>query len=187
MSESFSNTNSSAYTTPAIQPAGTSTTQVAANNQAPAEQTTVPVGENNIAAVETSEDKKTNTAKTTGINFDTDNKTISSYYAQKYLSGLKYGKNFTYDPNSDVNYSLTNSVENPVALKDAFLRSFQRQADGRKHYNDRKSFEQSDNINYKYGTFYYLGNWIHTRTPIDENGNAIGLPEPMPQTQSVPA
>lgn len=182
MSESFSNTNSSAYSTPAIQPAGTNASQVVVNNQTPAGQTTVPVGEESKAETP----KKTSTVTTTGTEFDTNNKTVSSYYVQKYLAGLKYVKNFTYDPNSDVNYSLTNSVENPVALKNAFLRSFQRQADGRKQYNDRKSFEQAD-PNYRYGTFYYLGVWVHTRTLIDENGNAIGLPEPIPQAESVPA
>ena len=71
MSESFSNTNSSAYTAPAIQPAGTNASQVVANNQTPAGQTTVPVGEESNNVAETP--KKTSTVTTTGTEFDTNN------------------------------------------------------------------------------------------------------------------
>lgn len=175
MSEAFSNSNSSAYTTPVV-PAGTGTPQVAINNKAPAEQTTVPVGEGGNSVANTTIEKNI-----TQTHFDSETQPISSAYAHKYLSGLNKQPTFTYDENANVNYSLTNSLNDSQKLKNSFLDDFRTQAENRKAYTESQQlFASQDNQNYTYGRLFFQGNWINTRTPIDENGNATGLPEMLP-------
>ena len=174
MSESFNNTNPSAYSTPTAQPVGTSASQIAANNQPPAESKTVPIGEGGNSAVN----------NVPQVRFDSETQQISSTYAQKYLAKLNNQPTFTYDENANVNYSLTNSLNDPQKLKNSFLEDFRTQAANRKAYTAAQQlFASQDNQNntYTYGRLFFKGNWINTRTPIDENGNPTGLPEMLPE------
>ncbi len=113
--------------------------------------------------------------------FDTNNASIPTTYAQRYMSGINKTPTFQKNQNDD-EFSLTNSLGNSALLTLAFKNDFKRQAE------NRTSFEQSqkliatlDNQKFKYTQAYIQGCWQILRTPIDPNtGEAIGLPEMLP-------
>lgn len=171
MSESFNNTNPSAYSTPTAQPVGTSASQIAANNQPPAESKTVPVGEGGNSAVNVPQ-----------VRFDSETQQISATYAQKYLAKLNNNQpTFTYDEKANVNYSLTNSLNDPEKLKNSFLKDFGTQAANRKAYTAAQQLFARLDPNYKYALAPIGGHQMCIRIPVDKDGNPTGLPEMLPE------
>ena len=112
--------------------------------------------------------------------FDTNNTSIPTTYAQRYMSGINKTPTFQKNQNDD-EFSLTNSLGNSALLTLAFKNDFKRQAENRISFEQsRNLFATLDNKHFKYGRVYFNG-WINTRTPIDPNtGEAIGLPEMLP-------
>lgn len=113
--------------------------------------------------------------------FDTNNASIPTTYAQRYMSGINKTPTFQKNQNDD-EFSLTNSLGNSALLTLAFKNDFTTQAENRTSFEKSKNlFETLDNENFKYGRLFFQGSWINTRTPIDPaTGEAIGLPEMLP-------
>ena len=113
--------------------------------------------------------------------FDTNNASIPTTYAQRYMSGINKTPTFQKNQNDD-EFSLTNSLGNSALLTLAFKNDFTTQAENRTSFEKSKNlFETLDNENFKYGRLFFQGSWINTRTPIDPaTGEATGLPEMLP-------
>ena len=113
--------------------------------------------------------------------FDTNNASIPTPYAQRYMSGINKTPTFQKNQNDD-EFSLTNSLGNSALLTLAFKNDFTTQAENRTSFEKSKNlFETLDNENFKYGRLFFQGSWINTRTPIDPaTGEATGLPEMLP-------
>lgn len=113
--------------------------------------------------------------------FDTNNTSIPTTYAQRYMSGINKTPTFQKNQNDD-EFSLTNSLGNSALLTLAFKNDFTTQAENRTSFEKSKNlFETLDNENFKYGRLFFQGSWINTRTPIDPaTGEATGLPEMLP-------
>ena len=113
--------------------------------------------------------------------FDTNNASIPTTYAQRYMSGINKTPTFQKNQNDD-EFSLTNSLGNSALLTLAFKNDFTTQAENRTSFEKSKNlFETLDNENFKYGRLFFHGSWINTRTPIDPaTGEATGLPEMLP-------
>ena len=113
------------------------------------------------------------------VSFDTNNRSISTAYAESYIRPL-LGKTSSdiITKNGDI-YSLTNSLSNSNLLTLSFKNDFKTQAENRTSFDKaRNFFATQDNDNYTYGRVFFKGSWINTRTPIDPNTKeAIGLPE----------
>lgn len=113
--------------------------------------------------------------------FDTNNASIPTTYAQRYMSGINKTPTFQKNQNDD-EFSLTNSLGNSALLTLAFKNDFITQAENRTSFEKSKNlFATLDNENFKYGRLRFQCSWINTRTPIDPaTGEAIGLPEMLP-------
>ena len=113
------------------------------------------------------------------VSFDTNNRSISTAYAESYIRPL-LGKTSSdiITKNGDI-YSLTNSLNNSNLLTLSFKNDFKTQAENRTSFEKSNNlFATLDNQNFKYGRLFFQGSWINTRTPIDPNTKeAIGLPE----------
>lgn len=113
--------------------------------------------------------------------FDTNNTSIPTTYAQRYMSGINKTPTFQKNQNDD-EFSLTNSLGNSALLTLAFKNDFKTQAENRTSFEKSNNlFATLDNQNFKYGRLFFQGSWINTRTPIDPaTGEATGLPEMLP-------
>ena len=113
--------------------------------------------------------------------FDTNNASIPTIYAQRYLSGINKNPLFQENQNGD-KYYLVSSLKDSSALTLSFKNEFKRQAENRTSFDQARNFFATlDNKNFKYGRLFFQGNWINTRTPIDPaTGEATGLPEMLP-------
>ena len=113
--------------------------------------------------------------------FDTNNASIPTTYAQRYMSGINKTPTFQKNQNDD-EFSLTNSLGNSALLTLAFKNDFKTQAENRTSFEKSNNlFATLDNQNFKYGRLFFQGSWINTRTPIDPaTGEATGLPEMLP-------
>lgn len=121
--------------------------------------------------------QETNTPKT---GFDSDTKHISPAYIKTYMSGINKSTNYTENQNGD-GYNLTSSLNDTEGLRNSFKLDFLTQANNRKSYEEANNlFATLDNNGYKYGRLFFQGSWVNTRTPIDAEGNATGLPEMLP-------
>ncbi len=111
MSEAFSNSNPSAYSSPTVQPAGTGVASTPMKEQVPAGQTNVPIGEvSNTSA----------NGDTLQTHFDSETQPISPTYARKYLSGLNNQSPSTYYPDADADVCFGTSLNNPKILKGGY-------------------------------------------------------------------
>ena len=171
MSETFSNSNPSTYSTPVapVAPAGTGTTSTTPTVTQPSQEPktvdmTVP-GNSETTVQETPVVKE---------GFDSDKITLSNSYISKFMANINKATGGIENENGDI-LDAYHSVGDQEVLTGIFKRTIlHNQKDLNRYRESQNLFATLDNTNYTYSSHPILGN---IRTPIDENGKPIGLPE----------
>ena len=172
MSETFSNSNPSTYSTP-VAPAGTGTTQTTPTVTQPSKEATKTVDMTVPGNSETTA-QETPVVEENVKRFDSDNITLPNSYISKFMANINKATDGITNENGDIR-DLNHSVTDPQMLTESFKRSIlHNQKDKNYFLTALDFFKTQDNTNYTYSSHPILGN---IRTPIDENGKPIGLPE----------
>ena len=104
--------------------------------------------------------------------FDSDKITLSNSYIIKFMANINKATGGIENENGDIR-DLNHSVND--RLVENFKRTILHNQKDKNYFLAAQAFfKTQDNINYTYSSHPILGN---IRTPIDENGKPIGLPE----------
>ena len=172
MSDTASNTSnmagaSTTYQTPVSSAQPQVTTQPVTTT--PIDMTNV--GSTTIETVGTPEETKTQ-------RFDSDTATVSSNYWMNMQQLYNIGTHLAFNSNENgETYKYGLSLNDSVKLKNSYKGQFLRDARFKDSYNESKEFFANSSQEYTYGRLYDSHKWISVRTPIDQDGKAIGLPE----------